>query len=242
MDDERDRSIAGGIMSLMLGERVVDRILSDSTGAFTLLAPAVGVYSVTAQRIGYRETRSALMDLQLGDTLTVEFRILPEAILLEPMLVLATSRAGQAQFNRRMQAGVGQFVTRPVLDSLDLWHIGQVFRHVEDFNLFWDWGRTESGASGMIPRVRSYRGHGCLGYVLDGVAARPRHISDRGRNPWTLYPLDTVLESEIMGIEFYRYIGEVPEELRRLAYDAMSGMGTDGMCGLVVMWTQARWN
>ena len=43
IDDETDRGIDGGIMSLMLGERVVDRILSDSTGAFALFAPAVGV-------------------------------------------------------------------------------------------------------------------------------------------------------------------------------------------------------
>ena len=241
IDDETDRGIDGGIMSLMLGERVVDRILSDSTGAFMLLAPAVGVYSVTVQRIGYRQARSALLNLEFGDTITVEYRVLPEAILLEPMLVVATSRAGRAQFLRRMNEGAGQFVTRPVLDSLDLWHPALAFRHVEGFYLFFGWGQFESGSSGMIPRIRSYMGHGCVGFVVDGVVAGARFLMDRGKNPWSLYPLDGLTEDEIMGMEFYRYIGEVPEELRHLANDAMSNMGSDGMCGLAVIWTRARW-
>lgn len=241
LDDDTGQPIDGGIMTLMLGDRPVDRILSDSTGHFSLHAPAVGVYSVTAQRIGYQETRSALLSLEFGDTLTVEYRLRTEAILLEPLLVVATSRAGQAQFNRRMAAGVGQFVTRATLDSLDLWHPALAFRHVEDFFLGWGWGAFESGQVGMIPRPRSFRGSGCLGYVVDGVVAGPRFRSDRGKDPWSLYPLDGLTEGEIMGMEFYRYAGEVPEELRHLASDAMNDMGTDQMCGLVVIWTRARW-
>ena len=241
IDDETDRGIAGGTMSLMLGERVVDRILSDSTGAFLLQAPTAGTYGVAVQSVGYRQTRSSLLDLELGDTLTVEYRLLPEAILLEPMLVTATSRSGQAQFRRRMNEGIGQFVTRPTMDSLDLSHPGQVFGHVEGFNLSWGWGTFESGAQGMIPRVRSYMGRGCVRFVLDGVLAGPRFFSDRGKNPWSLYPLDGLTEGEIMGMEFYRFIGEVPEELKRLATEALNRAGTDGMCGLVMIWTRARW-
>jgi len=248
IDDETDRGIDGGIMSLMLGERVVDRILSDSTGAFALFAPAVGVYSVTVQRIGYREARSALLELELGDTLTVEYRVLPEAILLEPMLVVAISRAGRGQFMNRMAAGIGQFVTRDMLDSLDLWHVGMIFREVEGFNLSWDFGIVASSrstgtaptgnASGMIPRIRSYLGRGCVAYMVDGVRGGARFRSEAGTNPWALYPLDTLQEDDIMGMEFYRYIGEVPEELRYLASGTWY---TGSMCGLVMIWTRARW-
>jgi hypothetical protein len=241
IDDGTNRGIEGGRMSLMLGERVVDRMLSDSTGAFLLTAPEDGMYGVAVERIGYRATRSTLLNLEVGDTLTVEYRILPEAMLLEPMLVTATSRAGKSQFLRRMEAGAGQFLTRPTLDSLDLWHPGQVFRHVEGFYLFWRWGTFESGSQGMIPGIRSSRGQGCVGYLLDGMAAGPRFIADRGKNPWSLYPLDTLTPEEIMGMEFYRYVGEVPEELRNAAEQAQRGMGTGGMCGLVVIWTRARW-
>jgi hypothetical protein len=241
LDDETNAAIDGGVMSLMLGERVVDRILSDSTGAFSLQGPAPGIYTVAVQRISYRQARSSLIRLELGDTLTVEYRLLPDAILLEPMLVTATSRTGRAQFNRRMSQGEGQFVTRATLDSLQLWHPAQAFRHVDGFNLRWGWGTSDSGAAGMIPRIRSYMGHGCVGFVVDGVVAGPRFITDRGRNPWSLYPLDTLTEAEIMGMEFYRYIGEVPEELQHAASDAMSGLGTDAMCGLVVIWTKAGW-
>lgn len=241
IDDETSRGIDNGTMSLMLGERVIDRILSDSTGAFLLEAPEAGMYGVTAQRVGYRETRSALMDLGVGDTLTVEYRLLPDAILLEPMLVTATSRSGQAQFRRRMNEGVGQFVTRPTMDSLDVWHPAQLFRHVEGFNLRWGWGTFSTGSQGMIPRVRSYLGQGCVAYMLDGFAAGPRLIADRGKNPWSLYPLDGLVEDQIMGVEFYRYIGEVPEDLRHVAQEAMSRIGIDRLCGLVMIWTRSRW-
>jgi len=241
IDDETNRGIDNGTMSLMLGERLIDRIFSDSTGVFLLEAPEAGMYGVTAQRVGYRETRSALWYLSLGDTLTVEYRLLPDAILLEPMLVTATNRSGQAQFRRRMNEGVGQFVTRPTMDSLDLSHPGEVFQHVEGFNLTWGWGRLESGSRAMIPRIRSGRGQGCIRYMLDGITAGPRFDSDRGRNPWSLYPLDGLTAGEIMGMEFYRSSGEVPEDLRHLAQDAMSGLYRNRRCGLVMIWTRARW-
>lgn len=227
-------------MSLMLGDRVVARTLSDSSGGFWLQAPAPGTYSVAAQRVGYRDTRSSPIDLALGDTLTVEFRVLPQAILLEPMLVTATSRSGQAQFNLRMARGEGQFLTRDRLDALELWHPAQAFREVEGFHLRWGWGQLESGAMGVTPQVRSRRGSGCVGYLVDGVVAGSRFRSERGRNPWTMYPLDMLSEGEIMGIEFYRYVGEVPEELRHAARDALSAQGAD-LCGLVVIWTRAAW-
>ena len=74
--------------------------------------------------------------------------------------------------------------------------------------------------------------------MVDGVRGGARFRSEAGTNPWALYPLDGLQEGDIMGMEFYRYIGEVPKELRYLA----SGMrDNQSMCGLVMIWTRARW-
>ena len=53
---------------------------------------------------------------------------------------------------------------------------------------------------------------------------------------WKGSPFGWVRGRDVVAVEFYRYIGDLPPELRRFADD-------DGnhLCGLVVFWTADGW-
>lgn len=84
---------------------------------------------------------------------------------------------------------------------------------------------------GPVPRIRSYLGWGCISYLLDGMPINTRFWGSL----WEDSPLGWITGKDVVAVEYYRYAGEVPPELRRFA-----GNG-DTMCGLVVFWTAVGW-
>jgi hypothetical protein len=68
------------------------RSLSNSTGRFTLRAPAEGRYRLRVERIGYEATEEAPLVIEQGRTAEVTVRLAQRAIPLEAIAVQAESR------------------------------------------------------------------------------------------------------------------------------------------------------
>lgn len=236
IDDATGRGVPQASITLLREGAGVSAVAADEEGRFFLPTDLAGEVVLEAAALGYATTRSQPVDLMTGDTLTVEIRILPDAILMAPLLVTGNSNLGRNLFDRRRSDwGKGVFLGPEEIEAMELHHPGDVFRGRNDMQLRWGWGRTESGASGPIPRVRTFRGSGCLKYMVDRSAVRPPPWLESA-NPWTVYPLDGLRPQDIRAVEIYRYVGEAPPDIRRHAT-----WGDGPMCGLVVIWTWAGW-
>lgn len=212
------------------------RARTDGAGGFVIELDRPGHYRLRAEALGYALTTSRPVEVA-GAEVTVDFRILPQAILMEPLLVTARRGTGRDLFYRRMDEwGRGVFLTPEAIDSIaPRVHPAEVFRGRDDTWLSWQ-GTGRFGAP--IPALRSLRGEGCLGILVDRVPV-VRRPGDTG-SIWDNYPLDTLLPQDIEAVEYYRFVGEAPPELRRFARPADPGR-SQVQCGLVVFWTRNGW-
>jgi hypothetical protein len=187
--------------------------------------------------------------VEQGDTVDVEFRVLPDALLLDPITVVGRSNRGRNLFERRRtEWGRGVFLGPEAIDSIGPRHPADVFRDVEDVYVLWDFGELGNGGVGRLPSVRSVKGRGCLLYMVDRVPVRPEPWVDFFQ-PWAGSQLAAVLGEDVVAVEVYRSIAEVPPDLARhthqMRMESMQGgrvaFRDQVNCGLVVIWTSAGW-
>ena len=240
IDDTADRGVPLAQVTLLQAGERAGVTATDEAGRFFLATERSGEILLEVQALGYQTVTSNPVQLVAGDTLVVEIRVLPDAILLEPLVVTERSNQGRNLFRRRQEEwGEGIFIGPEELAKIEMRHPGDIFRKQDDVLMRWGWGRLESGQSGAIPNIRTFRGSGCLRYMVDLVPVQPPPWL-ASANPWAVYPLDQLQPGEIRAVEIYRYVGEVPPEIRN---HAMRGVdpNDDRLCGLVVIWTWAGW-
>ena len=223
VDDSTRAGIEGATVTLIRGDSTIGSSISDSDGWFSFDLPESGTYQLDAQRLGYARSRSKALFVSPSETMTVEFLLRTEAIVLEPIVVTAGRGRGLSQFSGRMEEwGKGVFMTPAMIDSINPLHPADVLRGQEETWLSW-----RSGRWNMIPRIKTFLGVGCVNYVLDG-----RKINEDLWGPaWVESPLSWISGKEVIAVEYYRYMGEVPPELRHHANG----------CGLLVFWTSIGW-
>jgi hypothetical protein len=228
LDDSTGVGIDGATVSLIRGDMNLRSVVASSSGWFSFILPDSGSYRLRAQRLGYATTRSEPLFIPPGDTVTVEFRLRTEAVQMAPLVVTASRARGWGQFRERMENwGKGIYMTPAVVDSIDPRHPADVFRKQDRTWLSWDWGTHKA-----VPKIRTFMGSGCVSYLLDGMPIETRMWG----NVWEESPLAWIEGKDVVAVEYYRYIGEVPPELRRFADDTY-----DQQCGLVVFWTAVGW-
>lgn len=229
VDDSTQVGIDGATVALILGETRLQATMADSSGWFFFTLPDSGSYRVEAQRIGYAAARSQPLFISRQDTVTVEFRLRTRVVLLAPLIVTARKDRGWSRFHDRMESwGRGVYLTPEMVDSISPRHPADVLRNQEKTWLSWSWGQRQA-----VPSIRTFLGSGCVAYVLDG-----REIdTDFWGGTWEDSPLGWITGEDVIAVEYYRYIGEVPPELRRFA------VADDGIrqCGLVAFWTAVGW-
>ena len=149
IDDTDGRPVPQAAVTLLRGPSVLATVTTDAEGRFRMPVPLPGFYRLGASRIGYVSTESQLIEVETGVILTVEYRILPDAILLEPILVTARSDQGRSIFEeRRNRWGEGIYLTPEMVDSIaPQHHPAEVFRGQEDVWLSWGTARVSSGTS-----------------------------------------------------------------------------------------------
>ncbi|MFO7894814.1 MAG: carboxypeptidase regulatory-like domain-containing protein [Longimicrobiales bacterium] len=94
LDDSTNAPIEGADVGLLRGgsdDEFVALSLTNAEGVFTVTAQEAGRYRLRASRIGYRTVTSPPFDLSEGESLAVELRASVEAVPLAPLTVL-TSR------------------------------------------------------------------------------------------------------------------------------------------------------
>jgi hypothetical protein len=259
IDDSNQVPVGGAIITVLIGEVRGIQTLTGDDGSFVIALDAWGTYQLEAMRIGYKTTTSQPFLVERSDTLTVDFRILPDAVLLSPLLVTARSNRGRDTFYRRMENwDRGIFITPAMVDSIQPRHPAEVLRKQPKIWLSWGWGRDPwSGHSGPVPNIRTFMGMtGCVSYMIDGrPVRRPRFA----QGPmWLDWPLSTLTGEEIVAVEVYRHIGEVPDEIRNAADEVFNGQTAPDVpsitggkrvqqdflsetCGIINFWTRVGW-
>lgn len=234
VDDQNLAHIATATVRIVKDDTPGEGTETDGTGRFLLALPGKGVYRLEVTRLGYRTTRSQAFTVEKGDTVSVEFRVAPDAVLVDPITVTAHSKRGRNLFERhREEWGKGVFLTPQQIDSMRLSAPADVFRKMDHVRLTWRMGDRPDGGRVLIPSVASQEGTGCLLYMVNRVFVQPTPW-DNG--PWTNYQLGGMLPREVAAVEVYRSVSEVPKELRRYTHQ-----GRKVNCGLVIFWTRSAW-
>lgn len=188
---------------------VPDRTLTDAEGRFVLPGLADGRYAVALDAFGYRPVEDTVaFRSELG--LRVEVEMVPEAVELDPLLVVTEARSRHLQANgfyERRRRGIGRFVTRDEMSARLLTRASDVFRTMPGIRMSYAGHFGEDGVVLM-------RG-GCVADVfVDGVPT----VSP--------FPVDALLGSgDLDAVEVY-HPSELPARFR----------ATD--CGAVLFWTR----
>ena len=260
IDDSNQAPVGGATITVLIGESRSTQTLTGDDGYFLVALDAWGTYQLEAARIGYKTTTSQPFLVERSDTVTVDFRVLPDAVLLQPLLVTARSNRGREAFHRRMENwDRGIFITPAMVDSINpRQHPAEVLRKQPKVWLSWGWGSDPwSGVSGPVPNIHTFLGEGCVSYMIDGRAVRRPRFAEGPL--WLDWPLNTLKAEDIVAVEVYRHITEVPEELRNAANEVFHGEALSHLpsiaaggervqrdfmpltCGIINFWTRVGW-
>jgi hypothetical protein len=246
LDYESGEPIAQGSVSLMKAYGrgpddvdLVEQVLSDDGGNFSLLSPIPGEYRLRGERIGYLTSESSNLLLMPGDSVVFDLYLSMDAILMDPITVRASARPwgnrysllGMESFFERLsrfgRSGMGGFLTR---DSI-VQYEGRTDTPQMLLASLMDVRSLDS--AGVILRSAGLPG-GCLPtYFLDGTEVwrgTPAHQSmtgntappaNQGANPALQYAPE-----HLEGVEVYVF-PTVPAEFNR-----------GFPCGVVSLWTR----
>ena len=89
--DSSGTPVGGATITVLFGEIRASQTLTGDDGSFLITLEAWGTYQLEAARFGYETTTSQPFLVEASDTVTVDFRVLPDAVLLAPLLVTARS-------------------------------------------------------------------------------------------------------------------------------------------------------
>jgi hypothetical protein len=217
MEFGSDKPIDLGLI-IMVSERgdSITSTLSTPTGFFEVSAPEEGNYLLLAAALGYRETQVGLFELGAGGEISVQFRLWPEPLSIDGVVVESLVREPQLVrngFYRRMQRGSGSFI-RPVdlAESTSLRAI-EVIQGLPGVRMTID----RTGAERL--EVRGTRGFCVPTLFLDGVRVEWANIDMRLEE---LVPMEA-----LYGIEVHRGVTGIPIEF-----------GSFNQCGVIVFWTR----
>lgn len=221
-----------------LSGEVVARGVSDEGGHFRLPTPTPGRYLISIRSLGYGGLEGEAVDVSHGQLTMLEIRMVPEALALDPLVVMAEPRAFHLEvegFYRRMEGGLGRFIApevfeerRPRRSSDLLFEIPGV--HVAD--------RT-TGSGGRAVYFRS----GVRASTFSGGTLSPADVcwpmiyvnrqlvstggyGSAGAEPTALD--DLVATADVWALEIYRSAPEIPPEFN----------GPNAGCGVIVLWTR----
>lgn len=218
VDSETDTPLRGVHVRLVAGDgQPVGATFSDPEGRFRLTAPEPGTWSITAELLGRATSTSAPLELETGETVSVEIRMGVEAVEIgEAVVVNPAPRRpdpdvhGFHQRRRRGErSGFGHFIHGDDLERSITARPTDILRRVAGVRL------TSNTGFGQIIRMRG----GCIPAVyIDGMQI---NYNSRGES------LDAyVTVRDLDGIEVYRG-SYAPAQ-----YADRAG------CGVVLVWTK----
>ena len=235
--------------------------LSDSLGLFSLVAPGPGAYQVRVVHPDYETVLSEPLQVDRdGEGVDLVLFLGIQGYELAPIQVMGRSDArllsGRESFERHRALGQGRFITAEEIMAKNLRAASQMLIGEEgviplampDGTMAYHplrGGRrclrtvVNGQWNSLTPPIRTFE---ALGRARMGVGegfieaveriAEEQTTPDRAGTRLLTRGIDDLIDpSAIAGVEFYREVGEMPEEWRREV----------GGCGLVMIWTRAAW-
>jgi len=211
-----DRPVAAASVRLVTdqGARIGEGTKSDANGVFELKAPAEGVYRLRAERSGFQTAVSPAMELRPREEVGIEFHLLPDTLLLRPVVVTAHSRQAPGKlggfYERQASDGFGTFITRDRIDRERPFEVTDLLRTVPGLN--------------VLP---ARRGFGSAVRTTEGCT--PALYLNGLRFPMMGETIDQIVSpNDVEAVEVYAHAGEVPVEFQ----------SPRSRCGAVVVWTR----
>jgi len=211
-----DHPVAAASVRLLTdqGIRIGEATKSDVNGAFELKAPAEGVYRLRAERSGFQTAVSPAMELRTGEEVGIEFHLLPDTLLLRPVVVTAHSRRAPGKlggfYDRRARDGFGTFITRDRIDRERPFEVTDLLR-------------TTPGLDVLPAR----RGFGSVVRTMEGCT--PSLYLNGLRFPMMGETIDQIVSpNDVEAVEVYAHAAEVPAEFQ----------SPRARCGAIVVWTR----
>ncbi|NNM07287.1 MAG: TonB-dependent receptor [Gemmatimonadetes bacterium] len=206
-----------GLSLVNAADSTVAQVTSDDLGRFRLPAPAGGAFRIRASRIGYAAVEAEVV-VRDAESLEVELRMAPEAIPLDPILVVGRREVEKGtieEFYDRMarmkQAGKGQFMTREQIEARKSLNLGLIMNTIPGV-----WTQGMNGTPRLLKSSPRGRGVFCSPeFFLDGQPM--------------LGGFRSFVPDDLEGIEVYRGYGE-----------AVPGEFPDE-CGQVFLWRRPDW-
>ena len=217
---------------LSLDSTLVNATDSDESGAFELRAREGGIYSVSAERLGYMTYQSDLMSVVDRGRVNVRVRLGVEAIPLTPFVVIADNpvrpgRVGDFEGRRDDPSLGGFFVGREEIERRPLATPTQLLQTLPSVDVLDV--QVEDNPRGLdrgliyLPGTRggSLLSGRCLAQVfVNGVPYRQTQDGDSSVD-------DLLAGARIVGIELYPRASSAPP-----------GFAGSGECGVVMYWTE----
>ncbi len=224
IDVVRDRPVVAATVHVLdEADRIRGEAITDEAGQFLLPRLAPGAFRLRVRALGYAEVVSPHWRVESGEVLTVVLRVHPDAILLAPLEVTASSRTDTPVLERfydRMDRGIsGVFFDRQQIQARNPMRITDLLADVPGVRLV---GAADDGDPRRDQIIRFSRSLGqCPAQIfVDGLPA------NRGGQE---IPLDVLASPAMLeGIEVYRGLSGVPPEF----------LSADARCGVVALWTR----
>lgn len=233
LDGATGEPIPTGLVIMMTEQGdSVGSTLSDDDGWFSISSPRPGSFFLIASAWGYGETMAGIFELGEDGLMSLDYRLAPAPVPLEQILVELDAgtplphKVVSSGFVRRMQRGLGQFVTPyEIENAVDTRTSDVLSRRPGVFARYPSNVETYAGARLLL--------QGPLGLCaprvyLDGILVGTNGVDIDG-----LVPL-----SDLEAAEIYRRPAQVPVE-----YGMGGRAGEDSAfnpCGVVLLWTKAR--
>lgn len=220
MEAASGQPIVGARVALLDSRGLVVRsVESDAAGNFHLRVERPGAHRLRADRVGYRRSTSPPVTVVPDDTLRVEMRMSSEALVLEPLTVVASSRRLMrdrqlAEFEwRRAHSGWGRFLGPQEIRRINPFHASDVLQQVPHV-------RVQGGGLTRMVTLPHRRRGSCLPTVY--VDGHYRRVDGD-------FPLDNMVAgTTIAAVEVYQNPWAAP---------AQYGPLVDLDCGVIVLWT-----
>ena len=189
------------------------RATTDSSGEFSLILGAPGLYTVTATRIGYLQHRGDTVRVGNSETVGLRIELDRNAIPLRPVVVTERLSWLPDGFEQRRSTGFGRFMTRTDIENRRGSRTTDLLRGMPGLQLT-PVGRGRGSTS--LLQMRGTSGLCTPAVWIDGI---PLADGTRG--------LDEVLNpGQLEAIEVYNSTTTAPIQYRT------------GNCGVLLFWTR----
>lgn len=225
IDHETEAPLSGVEVTILDSDGdAIGRRFTDSIGQFQIEFPETSRFSIQARTIGYHDTQTPELWMEGKDSLEVEVRLHPDAIVLAPLEVTAWSRSAKPSpvledFRRRVETGFGDYITRADIENLDPVYVTDLIGRLPGVNLI----SSGSGRHRNISMSRSLNTASRLCPVqvyVDGM------LLNTGGEMVSLD--DAVTPNSVEGIEVYRGLASMPAQF----------VNPYSRCGVVAVWTR----